>query len=182
MSKIGKKPISIPEGVKLGIKGRVVSVTGPKGSLSREIHPEFKVKIEGESVVVLPKRKSRFLQPYHGLTRALIANLVKGVSEGFIKVLNLVGVGYRAKMSGNKLELSVGFSHPVIFEPPENIKIEVPEPQRILVSGIDKEAVGDCASKIRSFKPPEPYKGKGIRYEGEYVRRKQGKRAVSAGI
>ncbi len=182
MSKIGKKPIPIPDGVKFGMKRNVVSVSGPKGELSREIHPEFDVKIKDGNLFVFPKRESRFLQPYYGLTRALIANMVEGVSKGFTKVLRLVGVGYRAKMKDSAIELSLGFSHPVIFQPPEGVKIEVPEPQRIVVTGIDKEVVGDSASKIRSFKPPEPYKGKGVRYEGEYVRRKPGKRAVSTGI
>lgn len=182
MSKIGKKPIPIPEGVKVEFKKNIVSVTGTKGALTREIHPEFDVKQRDGKLIIIPRRESRFLQPYYGLTRALLANMIKGVTEGFSKVLNLVGVGYRARLTDNRLELSVGFSHPILYDPPEGVKIEVPDPQQIVVSGIDKEAVGDCASKIRGFKPPEPYKGKGIRFEGEQVRRKQGKRAVSTGI
>ncbi len=182
MSKIGKKPIDIPDGVKIEIKGSNVTLTGPKGSLSRNLYPDFRIKEKDGKIFVLPKRESRFITPYFGLTRALLANMVKGVSEGFSKRLELIGVGYKAQISDNVLQLSVGFSHPISYKLPDDINIEVPGPQKIVVSGIDKELVGNTASIIRKFKPPEPYKGKGIRYEGEYVRRKLGKRAVSTGI
>jgi large subunit ribosomal protein L6 len=182
MSKIGKKPIPIPDGVQLEIEGNRVKVCGPKGCLSREFHSDFDILEKDGNIIVLPKKEPCFLQSYYGLTRALLANMVKGVSDGYTKVLEIVGVGYRAKMSGDILELSLGFSRPIVYKPPDGIKIKVPEPQHVVVTGINKELVGDTASTIRNFKPPEPYKGKGIRYKEEYVRRKQGKRAVSTGI
>lgn len=182
MSKIGKKPIPIPDGVQLEIEGNKIKVCGPKGCLSREFHPDFDILEKDGNMIVLPKKKFSSLQPYYGLTRALLANMIKGVNEGYTKILEIIGVGYKAKMSGNTLELSLGFSCPIVYKLPDGIKIEVPEPQRIMVTGIDKELVGNTASVIRKFKSPEPYKGKGIRYKGEYVRRKQGKRAVSTGI
>ncbi|PIP11874.1 MAG: 50S ribosomal protein L6 [bacterium (Candidatus Stahlbacteria) CG08_land_8_20_14_0_20_40_26] len=182
MSKIGKKPIPIPDDVQFEIEGTKVKVSGPKGCLSREFHPDFDIQKKNGNIIVLPKKKSSSLQPYYGLTRALLANMVKGVSEGYTKILEIVGVGYRAKMSGDMLELSVGFSHSIVYKPPDGVKITVPDPRRITVTGIDKELVGNTASVIRNFKPPEPYKGKGIRYQDEYVRRKQGKRAVATGV
>lgn len=182
MSKIGKKPIPIPDGVKVEIAGNRVKICGPNGCLSREFHPDFDILEKDGNIIVHPKKEPCFLQPYYGLTRALLANMVKGISEGYSKVLEIIGVGYKAKMSGKTLELSLGFSRPIDYRPPDGVKIEVPDPRRIVVKGIDKELVGNTASTIRDFKPPEPYKGKGIKYEGEYVRRKQGKRAVSTGI
>ncbi|MCD5383543.1 50S ribosomal protein L6 [candidate division WOR-3 bacterium] len=182
MSKIGKKSIPIPEGVSVEIKKNRVTVKGPKGSLVKEFHPDFNLVEKEGNLFVIPKRKSRFLLPYFGLTRTLLANMVNGVRDGYSKTLDIIGIGYKAKISGDLLELSLGFSHPITYKVPEGIKIETPAPQKIMVNGIDKELVGNTASVIRRFRPPEPYKGKGIRYEGEYVRRKQGKRSVSTGI
>jgi large subunit ribosomal protein L6 len=175
MSRIGRMPIAVPAGVTVKVDGNVVSVKGPKGELTRTIPKEMIVEI-GEGVVNINRpsdeKKHKSL---HGLTRTLVANMVTGVTKGFSRTLEIAGVGYRAAKAGTKLNLTLGFSHPVEVNPPEGITIEVPAPNRVVVSGIDKEAVGALAAKIRSFREPEPYKGKGIKYEGEVVRRKAGK-------
>ncbi len=174
MSRIGKQPIQVPGGVKIEIDGRNVSVTGPKGTLMREVVPEVRLHLEdGRLLVTRPNDEPRE-RAMHGLTRALLANMVTGVNDGFRRTLELVGVGYRAQMQGSKLVLALGFSHPVEIEPPEGVNFTVEGP-RVHVDGIDKEAVGQVASNIRKLRPPEPYLGKGIRYQGEVVRRKAGK-------
>ena len=167
-------PISVPSSVKIEIDGRNVSVTGPKGTLRRDVPPEVRLhQEEGQLIVTRPNDEPRE-RAMHGLTRALISNMVVGVSDGFTKTLELVGVGYRATMQGSKLTLTLGFSHPVEIDPPEGIAFSVEGP-RLLISGADKEAVGQVAANIRKLRPPEPYLGKGIRYQGEVVRRKAGK-------
>ena len=175
MSRIGRMPIAVPQGVTIKIDGNLVSVKGPKGELSRDIHPDMIIELdEGVLNVKRPtdEKKHRAL---HGLSRTLINNMVTGVTQGFTKTLEIAGVGYRAAKSGTKLNLTLGFSHPVEVEPPAGITIDVPAPNRIIVSGIDKEAVGALAAKIRGYREPEPYKGKGIKYAGEYIQRKEGK-------
>jgi large subunit ribosomal protein L6 len=175
MSRIGKMPVTVPSGVDIQIDGNHVTVKGSKGELTRDFHERVSLQMEeGELVVVRPD-DSRESKALHGLSRALVYNMVVGVSEGFSKELEIQGVGYRAALKGSNIELQVGFSHPVLIEAPEGISFDVPEPTRITVSGIDKEKVGQVAADIRQIRPPEPYKGKGIRYVGEYVRRKAGK-------
>ncbi len=167
-------PIPVPSSVKIEINGRNVSVTGPKGTLKRDVPPEVRLHQEdGQLVVTRPNDEPRE-RAMHGLTRALLSNMVVGVSDGFTKTLELVGVGYRAQMQGSKLTLALGFSHPVEIEPPDGISFSVEGP-RLMVSGADKEAVGQMAANIRKLRPPEPYLGKGVRYQGEIVRRKAGK-------
>lgn len=178
MSKIGKIPINIPPGVAVNIEGQKVTVTGPKGNLSQNIRGEVKVKLADGQILVERKENNRFVRALHGTIRAIINNMVKGVTQGFQKTLLLQGVGYRAKVEGDILSLSVGFSHPVIFKAPQGITFTVVE-DKIIISGIDKPLVGEIADKIRKIKPPEPYKGKGIKYEGEIIRRKAGKKAVA---
>lgn len=175
MSRVGKQPIVLPAGVELKLNGNRVSVKGPKGELSREISSDMIVNVEGNTVTVSRPSNERQHRALHGLTRSLIANMVEGVTKGYSKSLELVGTGYRAAKSGQKLVLTVGFSHPVEIEPPVGIEIEVPNPAAIVVKGIDKEAVGALTANIRDVRPPEPYLGKGIRYAGEKVRRKVGK-------
>jgi large subunit ribosomal protein L6 len=179
LSRVGKKPISAPSGVKVKIDQNEVCVAGPKGELKREIHPSLKVEMCENEIVVSRSSNSKFHKSLHGLSRALIANMVEGVTNGYRKVLEIQGIGYKAELKGKKVNLSLGFSHPILFAPPEGIKIDVEGSNKILVSGIDKELVGLVAAKIRSFRPPEPYKGKGIRYEGEFVRKKAGKAAAT---
>jgi large subunit ribosomal protein L6 len=175
MSRVGKAPIPVPEGVDIDLAGTHLVVKGGKGQLELDVHPEMKLQIDpGVVLVVRPTNQTRH-RALHGLTRSLIANMVTGVSAGFSKELELVGVGYRAQMQGTDLQLSLGFSHPVKFKPVAGVTIEVPEPNRIVVSSHDKELVGRTASQIRKFRPPEPYKGKGILYRGEHVKRKAGK-------
>ena len=177
MSRIGKSPIEIPTGVSVSVLTDRVMVNGPLGELSQGIPRRMKVEqSDGELIVSRPTERGDD-RALHGLTRSLIANMVEGVTKGFEKRLEVQGVGYRAALRGQALELSVGFSHPVVVEPPAGITFEVPTPTEILVKGIDKQQVGQTAAEVRSVRPPEPYKGKGIRYEGEYVRRKVGKRA-----
>ena len=177
MSRIGKKPIEVPEGVTVAIEPGLVSVKGPKGELSQAVSAEMKVtQANGTLTVERPTDRGEH-RALHGLTRSLIANMVEGVTDGFEKRLEIQGVGYRARLSGNALELSVGYSHPVSVIAPEGIEFEVPAPTQIVVRGIDKQLVGEIAARIRRARPPEPYKGKGIRYVGEHVRRKVGKRA-----
>ena len=178
MSRIGQAPITIPAGVDVTIEGRVLTVKGPKGELTRTVPATISVQqVDGQLLVARPndERENRAL---HGLTRSLVNNMVVGVTDGFRKQLEIVGVGYRAEAQGpDALRLALGFSHPVMVKAPDGITFEVPVPTQIVVRGIDKQVVGQTAAEIRKVRPPEPYKGKGIRYEGEYVRRKVGKRA-----
>ena len=178
MSRVGKKPVAIPDKVKVEVSGRKVTVTGPKGSLDFEHHRDMKVIVDGSEIRVERPTDNKFHRSLHGLTRALINNMVIGVSEGFSKTLEIIGVGYRAEMKGKNIYFMLGFSHPIVLVPPPKIDIEVMKNNKIKVRGIDKQMVGEVAAKIRSFRPPEPYKGKGIRYEGEVVRRKAGKTAA----
>ena len=177
MSRIGRKPITVPSGVEIQITPGSVTVKGPKGTLSERISPDMTVKVEdGTLTVTLPTDRGDH-RALHGLTRSLVANMVEGVTSGFEKRLELQGVGYRAALKGKDLELQLGYSHPVPVKAPEGIEFEVPQPTRVIVKGNSKQQVGELAAYIRKQRPPEPYKGKGIRYEGEYVRRKVGKRA-----
>lgn len=177
MSRIGKQPIPVPSGVEVKIEGSSVTIKGPKGELSQTFNEDMIIELgEGEITVSRPS-DSRSHRSLHGLTRTLVANMVTGVSEGFKKNLEIVGVGYRAAMNGNNLEMQLGFSHPVLITAEPGITFEVPAPTRVSVSGIDKQRVGQVAAEVRGWRPPEPYKGKGVRYEGEYVRRKLGKTA-----
>ena len=175
MSRVGKMPVTVPSGVEIEIEGTSVTVKGSKGELSRDFSERIGFEIENGVLTVSRPDDTRESKALHGLSRALVNNMVVGVSEGFTKQLEIQGVGYRAALKGSDIELQVGFSHPVLVEAPEGISFEVPEPTRINVSGIDKERVGQVAADIRKIRPPEPYKGKGIRYVGEYVRRKAGK-------
>ncbi|PKR83129.1 50S ribosomal protein L6 [Heyndrickxia camelliae] len=176
MSRVGKKPIEIPSGVTITVDGNNnVTVKGPKGELSRSFSPEITINVEENVINVTRPSESKTHRTLHGTTRALLANMVEGVSKGFEKSLELVGVGYRAQKQGKKLVLNVGYSHPVEFEPESGLEIEVPSNTKVIVKGTSKERVGALAANIRDVRPPEPYKGKGIRYEGEYVRRKEGK-------
>ena len=179
MSRIGKKPILIPENVEVKIEGQKVMIKGPKGELQREIRPEIKIETKNNQIFVSPQIETKKTKAFWGLTRALIANMIKGVTEGFEKKLEIVGLGFRALLEGNDLLLYVGFTQPIKIEAPEGIKFSV-EKNIITVSGADLEKVSQIAAKIRKVKPPEPYKGKGIRYLGEVVRRKVGKKAVTA--
>lgn len=175
MSRIGRMPVVVPTGVDVKIDGRHVTVKSSKGELTRDFHERMSFElVEGELTVTRPD-DSRESKALHGLSRALLSNMVVGVTDGFSKELEIQGVGYRAALKGRDVELQVGFSHTVVVEAPEGITLEVPEPTRINISGIDKEKVGQVAADIRKVRPPEPYKGKGIRYVGEYVRRKAGK-------
>lgn len=175
MSRIGRMPIEIPAGVTVTLDKNKITVKGPKGELTRELHQDMQLSIEDGVLTVARPSDEKEHRSLHGLTRALVANMVTGVATGFSKTLEIVGVGYRAAKQGNKLALTLGFSHPVEMEAPEGITIEVPAPNKIIVSGADKEVVGAVAANIREWREPEPYKGKGIRYEGEVVRRKAGK-------
>jgi large subunit ribosomal protein L6 len=177
VSRIGKQPIPVPSGVEVTIEGTSVTVKGPKGQLSQTFNEDMIIEMADGEINVRRPSDSRGHRSLHGLTRTLVANMVTGVSEGFSKNLEIVGVGYRAAMSGSDLEMQLGFSHPVLVKAEKGITFEVPAPTRITVSGIDKQRVGQVASEIRGWRPPEPYKGKGVRYEGEYVRRKLGKTA-----
>ncbi|MDX9872037.1 MAG: 50S ribosomal protein L6 [Clostridia bacterium] len=175
MSRIGKLPITIPAGVEVKLEGADISVKGPKGLLSRTLHKDMLVKVEDGQIVVTRPSEQKEHKALHGLTRALVNNMVQGVTAGFEKNLELVGVGYRAAKSGNKLVLTVGYSHPVEIEPENGLEIEVPAPTKIIVKGADKEKVGMLAANIRAVREPEPYKGKGIKYANEKIRRKVGK-------
>ena len=175
MSRIGKRPITIPAKVQITIDGSLIAVKGPKGELSRILPPAVTLEHEGETLLVLRRDESRTSQQLHGLSRTLVANMVQGVSEGFQRRLEIQGVGYRAQIQGRNLNLNVGYSHPVQIEPPEGIQLAVENNTNVIVSGFDKELVGNIAARIRQVRPPEPYKGKGIRYAGEVVRRKAGK-------
>lgn len=178
MSRIGKLPVAVPKGVQVTLgENNTVSVKGPKGTLSQKIHKDMEVRLEEGQVVVTRPSDQKEHRALHGLSRSLIANMVEGVSNGFKKNLEIVGVGYRATKQGKKLVLNVGYSHPVEIQEKDGLEFEVPAPTKISVKGIDKQAVGEMAANIRRVRPPEPYKGKGIRYENEYVRRKEGKTA-----
>jgi large subunit ribosomal protein L6 len=175
MSRIGKKPIEIPAGVTVTIDNSTVTVKGPKGELTRSFNPDIEIKVEENIINVSRPSDAKEHRALHGTTRALLSNMVEGVSKGFEKSLELIGVGYRAQKQGQKLILNVGYSHPVEIEPEEGLEVEVPANTKVIVRGTNKERVGALAANIRDVRPPEPYKGKGIRYEGEFVRRKEGK-------
>ena len=177
MSRIGKKPIVLPKGTQLTVSGKVVKVKGPKGSLERKVHQDVDVKLDGETINIVTTHDSVLLKKYQGLTRSLVSNMVVGVTTGFSKRLKLVGVGYRAAAKGKGLTLSLGYSHPVEFDPPANIELKVENQTLIVVNGPDKESVGQVAATIRGFRPPEPYHGKGVRYEDEVIATKVGKAA-----
>jgi large subunit ribosomal protein L6 len=175
MSRIGRLPIAVPAGVDVAIEGQHVTVTGPKGTLSRELHPEMLIGREDDQIVVRRPTEQKTHKQLHGLTRTLVNNMVVGVTDGYRKGLEITGVGYRATKIGEKLQLNLGYSHPVEIEPPSGISFEVENPTRLAVIGIDKELVGQIAARVRSTRKPEPYKGKGVRYAGEQIRRKAGK-------
>ena len=175
MSRVGRMPIDIPAGVTATLDGQVITVKGPKGELTRTLHPDMKVTVQDNVITVERPNDEKNNRALHGLTRALIANMVKGVTEGFKKELEIVGVGYRAQMKGKKLALTLGFSHPLELDAPEGITVECPSATQIVISGVNNEHVGEFAAKIRGYRLPEPYKGKGIRYVGKHVRRKAGK-------
>lgn len=175
MSRIGKQPITVPSGVDVTLDGQTVRVKGTKGTLERTLRPEVRIEMEDNTIRVLPVNESGVARAQWGLSRTLIANMVEGVSKGFEKHLELAGVGYRASKQGQRLVLTVGFSHPVHIDPPEGIEFDVPNPTNVLVKGYNREMVGEIAAKIRGVRPPEPYKGKGIHYKGEHIRRKVGK-------
>ena len=175
MSRIGRLPITVPSTVDVTIDGRQLTVKGPKGTLSRELHPDMTVSKEDGTLVVTRPTEQKTHKQLHGLTRTLVNNMVVGVTDGYRKGLEITGVGYRATLNGKKLQLNLGYSHPIEIDPPEGISFEVENPTRLAVVGIDKELVGQIAAKVRSTRKPEPYKGKGVRYAGEYIRRKAGK-------
>lgn len=177
MSRIGKLPVTIPSGVNVRLEGQTLSVKGPRGQLSMDVHPDMIVEVEGAELQVKRPSDERNHRALHGLTRALVANMVQGVDAGFQKTLEIVGVGYRAEKRGQDVVLSLGFSHPIHYAAPQGINLEVPNPTTVVVQGPDKAVVGQVAADIRGFRPPEPYKGKGVRYQGEQVRRKAGKAA-----
>ena len=175
MSRIGNQPIAIPNGVDITLDGHTLTVKGPKGTLSHKLPQSMQVEVTADEVKVTRPSDDKEHKSLHGLTRSLINNMVIGVTKGYSKTLEIVGVGYRAAMKGKNLNLTLGFSHPVIMEPTAGIEFETPEPTKIIVKGADKEVVGQVAAEIRDWRKPEPYKGKGVRYEGEHVRRKAGK-------
>jgi large subunit ribosomal protein L6 len=176
MSRIGKKPVTIPQGVEVTLNGRQVAAKGPKGELAVVLSENVSIAQGDDGVTVAPINKSQAARRFWGLSRSLVENIVVGVSEGYDRKLELQGVGYRAQMQGNTLKLSLGFSHDIDYPVPEGIKIDCPSQTEIIISGIDKQKVGQVAAEIRSYRPPEPYKGKGVRYNGEYVFRKEGKK------
>ena len=175
MSHIGRMPIAIPAGVTVEVNGNVVTAKGPKGELTKAMHPDMHIEVNGAEVVVTRPSENKLHKSLHGLTRTLVNNMIIGVNEGYKKELDVVGVGYRVAMENGKLVMNLGFSHQVIVEAVEGIKIEAPTPNKIIISGLDKQLVGQFAADVRKKRPPEPYKGKGIRYTGEVVRRKEGK-------
>ena len=180
MSRIGRQPVKIPQGVDVKLEGNTLKVKGPKGELTQAVSPEMKVTQENGTLTVERPTDRGEHRALHGLTRSLIANMVEGVMQGYERRLEIQGVGYRARLQGKMLELNVGYSHPVSVTAPEGIEFEVPAPNRLVIRGIDKQLVGEVAADIRKVRKPEPYKGKGIRYEGEYVRKKSGKAAKGA--
>lgn len=175
MSRIGRKPITVPSGVDVTLNNSVITVKGPKGTLTRDIHKDMKVTVEDNQIHVERPSDNKLHRSLHGTTRSVLNNMVSGVTEGYTKTLELVGVGYRASKSGEKLVLNVGYSHPVEITPEAGIEFEVPSNTKIIVKGINKERVGEYAAKVRAVRSPEPYKGKGIKYEGERIIRKEGK-------
>jgi large subunit ribosomal protein L6 len=175
MSRIGRLPITVPSGVDVTIDGRNVTVKGPKGTLSRALHPDITVSREDGTLVVTRPTEQKTHKQLHGLTRTLVNNMVVGVTDGYRKGLEITGVGYRAALNGKRLTLNLGYSHPIEIDPPDGISFELENPTRLAVVGIDKELVGQIAAKVRATRKPEPYKGKGVRYSGEYIRRKAGK-------
>jgi large subunit ribosomal protein L6 len=177
LSRIGKKPVEIPKGVNINLEGQVIKVKGPKGELHRTIHPAIKAEIVESEIKFSRPDDLKETRSLHGLTRALIQNMIIGVTDSYKKTLDIVGVGYKAELKGKNLLLNIGYSHPIYFVPPDEVKLEVPAPTQIIISGIDKELVGLVAAKIRSFRKPEPYKGKGIKYSDERIIRKAGKTA-----
>jgi len=179
MSRIGRMPIAIPAGVEVKLDGNTVTVKGPKGELTRTVHQNMKVEVKGEEIIVTRPNDDKENRSLHGLTRTLLANMVKGVTDGFTKELEVNGVGYRAAVEGNKLVLNIGYSHPVEMPFPDGIKAEVND-KKITISGIDNQKVGQFAAEVREKRPPEPYKGKGIKYVDEYIRRKEGKAGKGA--
>jgi large subunit ribosomal protein L6 len=181
MSRIGKLPVKIPSGVTVNVQAQTLVVKGSKGELTRTVHPDMRLTVEKDEVTVARPSESKLHRSLHGLTRTLVANMIEGVSKGYEKQLELVGVGYRATRQGQDLVLTVGYSHPVRYGVPDGITIEVPEPTRVIVRGSNKEVVGQVTAEIRKVRPPEPYKGKGILYRGERVRRKAGKTGKTAG-
>jgi large subunit ribosomal protein L6 len=180
MSRIGKKPIAIPAGVDVKLNGTEITVKGPKGELKNTLRPEMEIVIENSEIIVKRPNDDQTNRSLHGLTRTLIANMVEGVTEGFKKELDVNGVGYRVQKQGKNLVMNLGYSHQVIMEEPAGLTIDVPSPNKIIVSGSDKQAVGQLAAQIREKRPPEPYKGKGIKYVDEHIRRKEGKAAKGA--
>jgi large subunit ribosomal protein L6 len=182
MSRVGKYPVPIPSGVHAELRGNVITIKGAKGELSRSLHPDMIVELGEGTVSVKRPSESKLHRSLHGLTRTLIANMVHGVSQGYEKKLEIEGVEYRAELKGKTLVLSLGLAHLIRYEPREGVTIVVPDPKKITISGIDKEKIGQTAAEIRKFRPPEPYKGKGIRYEGELVKHKAGKAAVGTGL
>jgi large subunit ribosomal protein L6 len=181
MSRIGKQPIAVPQGVEVIVEGSRVAVKGPRGSLEQAFHPDMRIALDDGVLRVERPTDQRLHRSLHGLTRTLLSNMVHGVTTGFEKRLEIIGVGYRATLKGQDVELSVGYSHTVLYRAPEGIEFDVPAPGRIVVRGNDKQQVGEVAAEIRKIRKPEPYKGKGIRYEGEFVRKKAGKAAKSGG-
>lgn len=175
MSRIGRKPIAVPDGVDVKLEQSVITVKGPKGTLTRTLHQDIQVSIQDNVITVERPSENKLHRSLHGTTRTIVANMLDGVTKGFEKTLELAGVGYRANKTGNKLVLNVGYSHPVEFVAEDGIEFDVPSNTKIIVKGINKEQVGEMAAKIRAVRKPEPYKGKGIKYEGEYILRKEGK-------
>ena len=183
MSRVGKKPIPVPSGVECKLDGAVLKVQGPRGQLQRSLHPNMKIAIEGDQVIVTRPTDGRIDRSLHGLTRTLINNMVVGVTDGFSKTLNIVGVGYKVGLKGKALNLSLGYSHSIDYPPPEGIEFDVDNKKNVIVvKGINKEIVGQVTAEIRMLRPPEPYKGKGVMYAGEKIRRKAGKTAASASV
>jgi len=181
MSRVGKQPIPLPDGVQVTLDGRRVAVAGPRGELTRDLPAAVRAEVADGRVLIRPVDDSRESRALWGLSRTLVANMVEGVSQGYAKELEIVGVGYKAELQGRAVKLALGFSRPVVYDPAEGITLEVPGPQAVVVKGIDKELVGQSAAEIRRLRPPEPYKGKGIRYKGERVRRKVRKGTLAAG-
>lgn len=178
MSRIGKKPVKILKDVKVNKTGKEIKVTGPKGTLKLTVDPLISSEIKNDEILFTRKADTKREKALHGLYAILVKNMINGVSAGYSKKLELVGIGFRAEMRKERLFLTIGYSHPIIFIPPEGIKIETPSDTSIIITGIDKQLVGQVAAKLRSFRPPEPYKGKGVKYENEYIRRKAGKAAA----
>ncbi len=176
MSRLGKKPIPAPSGVTVTVKGQDVSVKGPKGALSFRAHDDVSVSFGDGAISVKPRHETARARALWGTTRAVLANQIKGVTQGFEKSLEMTGVGYRAAMQGKNLQMQLGYSHEINYEPPEGITLATPKPTEVKISGIDAQMVGQVAAEIRSYRPPEPYKGKGVRYAGEFIRRKEGKK------